>query len=365
MPAARTIIAPGRGELFLRDTGGHGPVVMLLHGWVASADLNWCGAYDALAAAGYRVLAIDHRGHGRGLRPLTPFRLSDCAGDAAAALRLLDASPAIVVGYSMGGAIAQLMARDHPTSSAAWSSAEPPSTGRIPRPGVRSRRSGWSACCCRWRRERRGAAGLRRVGLRDSAETAWVLSEAMRHSVPDLVEAGRELGRFDSRSWLAPLPIPTAVVLTSRDDAVPPRKQHELAGAARRPGVRGADQPPRDHDQRRGLQPGTAPGAIRGRSGTLKRQMRRARIITALTTVALLALATAPAALAGVSHGGEGWYGETSDTVITNAMFMTIIFFPTIIIIFSLIQWRLDKRKHARMAAAKARAKNADWRGGW
>jgi fatty acid desaturase len=93
--------------------------------------------------------------------------------------------------------------------------------------------------------------------------------------------------------------------------------------------------------------------------------MRRARMITALTTVALLVLATAPAALAGVSHGGEGWYGETSDTVITNAMFMTIIFFPTIILLFSLIQWRLDKRKHARMDAAKARASSADWRGGW
>ena len=94
--------------------------------------------------------------------------------------------------------------------------------------------------------------------------------------------------------------------------------------------------------------------------------MRRARIITALATVGLLVLATAPAALAsGVSHGGEGWYGETTDTVITNAMFLTIIFFPTIIVIFSLIQWRLDKRKHARMDAAKARASNADWRGGW
>ena len=93
--------------------------------------------------------------------------------------------------------------------------------------------------------------------------------------------------------------------------------------------------------------------------------MRRARIITALTTVALVALATAPAALAGVSHGGQGWYGETNDTVITNAMYMTIIFFPTIIVIFSLIQWRLDKRKHARMDAAKARASSAVWRGGW
>ncbi|HUA06444.1 MAG TPA: hypothetical protein VMB27_21240 [Solirubrobacteraceae bacterium] len=94
--------------------------------------------------------------------------------------------------------------------------------------------------------------------------------------------------------------------------------------------------------------------------------MRRARIIAALTTTALIVLATAPAAFAtGVSHGGEGWYGETNDTVITNAMFMVIIFFPTIIVIFSLIQWRLDKRKHARLDAAKARAQNADWRGGW
>jgi len=93
--------------------------------------------------------------------------------------------------------------------------------------------------------------------------------------------------------------------------------------------------------------------------------MRRARIITALTSVALVVLVIAPSALAGVSHGGEGWYGETSDTVITNAMFITIIFFPTVIVIFSLIQWRLDKRKHARMDAAKARASNADWRGGW
>ena len=62
--------------------------------------------------------------------------------------------------------------------------------------------------------------------------------------------------------------------------------------------------------------------------------MRRARIATALLTFVVVLLATAPAALAdGVSHGGEGWYGETTDTVITNAMFMVIIFFPTVILI--------------------------------
>jgi len=233
MPPARTVIAPDRGELFLRDTGGDRPVVMLLHGWVANADLNWFGAYDALAAAGYRVLAIDHRGHGRGLRPLTPFRMIDCAGDAAAALRLLDAAPAIVVGYSMGGAIAQLMARDHPDvvrglvlsgTAQHW---QDPETRRA------FRALGLVGLLLSLAPRSTWRAGLRRTGLRDSPETAWVRSEMIRHSVPDIVEAGRELGRFDSRPWLRPLPIPTAVVLTSRDQAVPPPKQHELATALR------------------------------------------------------------------------------------------------------------------------------------
>ncbi|MDQ6821187.1 MAG: hypothetical protein M3076_12780 [Actinomycetota bacterium] len=91
--------------------------------------------------------------------------------------------------------------------------------------------------------------------------------------------------------------------------------------------------------------------------------MRRARLAIGLTTLAAL-LALAPAAYAHPG-GGTGWYGSTTDQVITNAMFLTIIFFPTVIVVFSLIQWRLDKRKHARMDAAKRRAASPDWRGGW
>jgi hypothetical protein len=91
--------------------------------------------------------------------------------------------------------------------------------------------------------------------------------------------------------------------------------------------------------------------------------MRRARIIATFMSFSLLLVVMAPAALA--NDGGEGWYGETNDVVITNAMFLVIIFFPTIILIFSLIQWRLDKRKHARMDAKKRSSANADPRGGW
>lgn len=92
--------------------------------------------------------------------------------------------------------------------------------------------------------------------------------------------------------------------------------------------------------------------------------MRRARILTALTTAALTLLVLAPAALAR-SYAGEGWYGETSDKTITYAMYLVIIFFPTIIIVFSLLQWRLDRRKHHKMDVAKRRAASVDWRGGW
>jgi membrane protease YdiL (CAAX protease family) len=92
--------------------------------------------------------------------------------------------------------------------------------------------------------------------------------------------------------------------------------------------------------------------------------MRRARIISVLLTVLTTLLVLAPAALA-KSYGGEGWYGETSDKTITYAMYLVIIFFPLVIIVFSLIQWRLDRRKHAKLDSAKRRAVSADWRGGW
>ncbi len=239
-PPARTVLIPGRGEFFLRDSGwGPGaraaaderPVVFMLHGWTGSADLNFGSLYDDLIAAGWRIVAIDHRGHGRGPRPLEPFRLLACAADAAAVMRALDVAPAIVYGYSMGGAIAQLVARDHPDVVAGlvlsgtaqhWREPELRRVWRaMPMVGAALALAplrGWRLL-------------LGRSGFKPGPATAWVHSEMTRHSARDIAEAGRELGRFDSRPWLEPLPFPTAVVLTSEDDAVPPAKQRELAEA--------------------------------------------------------------------------------------------------------------------------------------
>jgi hypothetical protein len=86
---------------------------------------------------------------------------------------------------------------------------------------------------------------------------------------------------------------------------------------------------------------------------------------TAGLTLALLLL-TAPVALASEGHdGGEGWWGETNDKVITNAGFILMAFFVGFVFVMSLIQGALDKRKDRRKAAEKARRARADMRGGW
>src|SRR5687768_13407000 len=110
LPPGQAVHVPGRGELFVRDNGGDGPPVLLLHGWTASADLNWYAQYGALTAAGMRVIALDHRGHGRGLRTHADFRLADCADDAVALVEHLGTGPVVATGYSMGGPIALLAA---------------------------------------------------------------------------------------------------------------------------------------------------------------------------------------------------------------------------------------------------------------
>ena len=81
---------------------------MLLHGWTATADLNWFMCYEQLGEH-FRVIALDHRGHGRGIRTKRQFKLSDCADDAAALADQLGIEKFIPVGYSMGGTVAQLV----------------------------------------------------------------------------------------------------------------------------------------------------------------------------------------------------------------------------------------------------------------
>ena len=87
------------------------------------------------------------------------------------------------------------------------------------------------------------------------------------------------------------------------------------------------------------------------------------RLLTGLVTCVVGLALLAPAALA--QQSGEGLIGEADDKRVTNAGFILIAFFPLFILMMSLLQWRLEKRKYARKAAAKAREGSDVWRGGW
>jgi hypothetical protein len=90
------------------------------------------------------------------------------------------------------------------------------------------------------------------------------------------------------------------------------------------------------------------------------------RVLTTLFLSATTLLVFAQLALADSANDhGEGWYGESNDLIVTKAGFVLIAGFPLLILIVSLLQWRLDKRKDARKAAARARLARADQRGGW
>lgn len=255
LPPGRVVDVPGRGEMFVREAPGphsDSPVVVLLHGWMFAADLNWFTCYGPVSEVA-RVIAVDHRGHGRGLRASEPFRLADVADDVAALLRHLGTGPVVAVGYSMGGAVAQLLWQRSPdvvhglvlcATAASWADS--------PRNRLVWRGMGLLQVVLRvlprfwWERlvhaqvsGRLPFAVTRMINSETPPEVLellpWLIGELDRGSAEDVAEAGRELSRYDARGWLPSVDVPTAVVVTTRDQLVPPSDQRALA--ARIPGA--------------------------------------------------------------------------------------------------------------------------------
>lgn len=88
---------------------GSGPPVVLVHGFASSARVNWLdtGWIDWLVQAGYRVLALDNRGHGDSvkLHHVEDYRLEKMSGDVEALIDHLDLGRVRAIGYSMGARI--------------------------------------------------------------------------------------------------------------------------------------------------------------------------------------------------------------------------------------------------------------------
>jgi 3-oxoadipate enol-lactonase len=232
LPPGAAMELPGRGTTFVRSLPGPpgAPTLVLLHGWTASADLNWFRCYEPLGEQ-YRVLALDHRGHGKGIRSKKTFRLEDCADDAVAVCDVLGIEQFIPVGYSMGGPVAQLMWHRHRERVAGL---------------VLCATAGYFASSREERLSFLGISGLAALARLTPSQARswlteqfylqhkttewepWAINEASLHDWRAVLEAGRAIGSFSSREWLGEISAPTSVLITMRDRVVPVRRQVRL-----------------------------------------------------------------------------------------------------------------------------------------
>ena len=238
LPPAEIVRVNGRGEFFVRrhqHPDPSRPTLLLLHGWTASADLQFFSAYRELAEQ-WSFIALDHRGHGRGLRTVEPFTLEDVADDAAAVARQLGVEQTIAIGYSMGGPVSMLLAQRHGDLV----------VGLVPQ-----------ATALEWRATRRERLmwkllPLAGTGMRSrfyaryisrglptlipdthplAAYRTWITAETRRNFPTAVIQAGTALSTYDARSWAGTLDVPAAMMITTGDRLVKPRKQRALAAA--------------------------------------------------------------------------------------------------------------------------------------
>jgi 3-oxoadipate enol-lactonase len=224
--------------MFVRECPGPpgAPTVLLIHGLGATADVNWFGVFASLQQS-FRVVALDVRGHGRSSNPGLRFQLEDCADDVAALAELLTIDQLISVGYSLGGLVAQLLWRRHrplvgglvlcsTARNFRGSFVEQVTSMVLPgfEAAVRMTPAlyGMSA-------NMMGANLFGHIG--DESLRRWARSEFARTGLASTISAARAAAGFTSHDWIGQVDVPTAVLITTQDQVVPPSRQHKLARA--------------------------------------------------------------------------------------------------------------------------------------
>lgn len=243
LPTQRRIELPGRGRTTAYEMEGPpgAPTLLLLHGLGATGLVNWFPAFGPLGNH-YRVISMDLRGHGRGIPAGPRYRLADCADDAAALADALDVESFIPVGYSLGGPISQLLWHRHRdrVDGLVLCATSRNFGGKLteklffkmmwaPVAAIRARSLVPSP-----RRPRSKSDPVAPDPEHDIEITnmsRWALLEMRRSNPAAIVGAMHALGRFSSHEWVGDIDVPTAVVVTMRDQLVTPSRQYKLAHA--------------------------------------------------------------------------------------------------------------------------------------
>jgi len=213
---------------------GSGPSVVLIHGFGASI-YNWHRTIEPLAAAGFHVVAFDNRGFGFSDKPAHGYSNADYARLVLALIDSLHLPDAVLVGHSMGGAIAAETALRGPSRVRGLVLVDAAGLGTRGAFGVRATRGPGigpvaASLRSRWVTEqvlRSTFADPSKVTAADVDQNYAAVAE------PDFGRALRGVlreFRFDAlRGRLAAIRVPCLVVWGDHDRLIPERFGRELA----------------------------------------------------------------------------------------------------------------------------------------
>ena len=241
VPAGTAVELAGRGTILAYDVPGPAgaPTLVLLHGLGATGTLNWFPSFGPLSER-FRVVAMDLRGHGHGLKAGAQYRLADCADDAIALIDALGVDRCIPVGYSLGGAVAQLMWHRHPdrVEGLVLSATSRNFAGHpVEQWGFRGLAGLVVALrladALPWPRRAVpvGTPSPEPEVLEGVRLPQWAISELRSCDPVAMIGAVAAIGRFSSHTWVGKIDVPTAVVVTLRDRFVSAARQLKLAQA--------------------------------------------------------------------------------------------------------------------------------------
>lgn len=235
----RTVFV-GDNEFLIREAGPvDAPAILFIHGLAGSSLAEWYRVGRRLVDR-CRLVLVDNRSHGLSPQSRGRFDVEEEADEIAGILDVLGLGRVVVVGYSLGGTIAQSLAHRHPSRVSSLvlvaSFSHHPRSWRWARLAGLVLARGW---------ERLTGAGTPEVrslyllGTRavEPRHARWLWEETHRRDPDAGAQAAFAMLRFDSREWIGRLAVPVTVVIPTHDQLVPPQWQYQLAAELGDPNV--------------------------------------------------------------------------------------------------------------------------------
>ena len=230
LPLGRVVELPGRGSTYVVDSGpaASGPTFILLHSVACTGLLTWYPSLETMRRFG-RVVVFDQRWHGCGIAA-PRLLLEDCADDVVALADELGVETFIPVGFSMGSLVAQLVWRRHRdrvdalvlcAAAAAFAQTA----------HYRLATGIFAALLEAFSPQPRPPGPAVRPEADDTVrgDLRWALGQFRATSHGAMLRTVAEIVRFDSRSWIADIDVPTSVLIPGRDRFISPRHQQWIA----------------------------------------------------------------------------------------------------------------------------------------